>query len=189
MVKNNLMYKRLFGKNILTLIANAGLYLRPQSLFVTEEEGTFLQNIKSHSAFAELGVSLDRRIGEHLTFSLDAGITGNLRQLDVKRDGQTHYPTSDFNTKYNILNAYGTISLIYINEKLEGVVKMPLKFGHYDLSEALSGLDMSKSKYYWAPSLSLKYMASENLSLSLNAGLSSAERRRMNVYSGVVFTN
>lgn len=189
LVKNNFMYKRLFGKNILTLIANAGLYLRPQSLLVTEEKGSLLQDIKSHSAFAELGASLDKRIGEHFTFSLDAGITGNLRQLDVKRDGQTHYPTSDINTKYNIFNAYGTVSLIYLNEKLEGVLKMPLKFGHYDLSDVLSGLDMNKSKLYWAPSLSLKYMASENLSLSLDAGLSSSERRRMNIYSGVVFTN
>ena len=188
LVKNDFLYKRLLGKNILTLSLNAGLYSRPQDLRVRREKGDFAQLIQANSAYADGGVSFDARLNKSLTLSLNGGVTGNIRQLDMQLTGLGDY-TPDIDSRFSIFNAYAGASFTYITDKLQATLKLPLKFGHYDLSDKMTALNLKDSKFYLAPSLSMKYEATEELSLSLDASVSGNERKRMGIYPSLIFND
>ena len=144
--------------------------------------------IQANSAYADGGVSFDARLNKSLTLSLNGGVTANIRQLDMQLTGLDDY-TPDIDSRFSIFNAYAGASLTYITDKLQATFKMPLKFGHYDLSDKVTALDIKDSKFYMTPSLSIKYEATEDLSLSLDASVSSNERKRMDIYPSLIFND
>ena len=188
-LKDDFVFKHHLGKSILTLNANAGLYLRPQELHVKQKEETFKQNIKSSSAYAEVGAMIDRKTGKYLTLSLEGGATVNFRALDMQLAGFNPLEIPNIDSQTNIFNAYTGLSFTFITDKMQAELKFPLKYGHYNLKNKPSALDISKSKVYFSPAFSVKYEASKNLSLSLEAALKSNERKRMNLYPGMLFSD
>ncbi len=189
LLTNDFLMKRHFGRSILSINANAGLYLRPQDLDVTKTEDAFSQKIKASSLYADLGLTLDTKLSQQLTFSLNGGVAGNIRKLDVNFLGLQDMNVPDINSKLNILNAYAGLTFTYINDRLQATLGLPLKYGNYDLTDKNTGLDETKSKVYFSPSLSAKYQASQNLSLSLDASLRNNEVNRMELYPNLIFND
>ena len=189
LVQDEFLYKRHLGGSILSFDAKAGLYSRPQDLDVEKPEGLFTQAISANSAFAETGVTLDNKLSDHLTLSLNGGVTGNTRQLDVNLKGLNNYTTPDVDSKLQVFNAYGGGKLTFINDKLQAVFEFPLRYGNYDLDDKITGLKESKSKFYIEPNIDMKYEVSPNLSLSLTGRFAQDEVERMNLFPSMVFND
>ncbi len=190
LIKNNFQYKLPLGENVLTIGANAGLYLRPQTLEVAKErEGVIGQDISSYSAYAETKVMLDRRINNHFTFSVYAGLSGNLRQLEANMKGMASVRLQDVNSRYNAFDALGGASLTYISNSLQATVTLPIEFSHFSLKDVMTQSKQHKSKQYFSPELTLTYIPFDFLSLNLEAALYDEEHPRMNVYKGMVFSD
>jgi hypothetical protein len=190
LLKNTFQYKMPLGDNVFTLSANAGLYSRPQNLSVTKErEGTFRQEISSYSAFAEAGAVLDRRINDRFTFSLNAGLSGNIRQLKAEMKELADFMLPDVKSGYNVFNAFGGVSLTYIADHLQGTFKLPLDYGYYSLKDKKEHTEKHKSKYYLSPQLSLTYIPFDFLSLNFEGAIYNDEHPRLNVYKGMVFSD
>ena len=190
LLKNNFQYKLPLGENVLTIGANAGLYSRPQNLSVSKErEGTIRQEISSYSAYAETKVMLDRRIGNHLTFSLDAGMSGNLRQLKADMLELVDHELQDVNSRFNAFDVYSGTSLTYISDRLQATVRLPFNYTHYVLKDQMNKSRQHKSKYFFSPELTFTYIPFEFLSLNLETAIYNNEHPRMNIYNGMVFSD
>jgi len=189
-VKDDFIYKRTLGKNILTLNLNTGIYSRPQDLDVTKTDGQFSQKIKALSAYAEAGATLDNRLNDRLTLSLNAGAAANHRTLDVKLNGLKSYQVSDIDARISVLNAFAGATLTYITDMMQVEIKAPLKWGNYNMKDRMTtGQDKQKSSLFFSPNLSAKYQASENLSLALEAYLTQNEPNRMRLYPHLIFND
>jgi hypothetical protein len=191
LVKNNFQYKLPLGDNVLTLSANAGLYSRPQSLNVVKErEGVLRQEISSYSAYGEFKTMLDRRISDHLTFSLDAGLTGNIRHLKAEMKELADYELPNSESRFNAFTAFGGASLTYISDHLQATLGLPIDYAHFSLKDQMNQRETtSKSKFYFSPELSLTYIPFEFLSLNLEGALYDNEHPRYNIYKGLVFSD
>ena len=152
LLKNNFQYKLPLGENVLTIGANAGLYSRPQNLTVSKElEGVIRQEISSYSAYAETKVMLDRRISSHLTFSLDAGLSGNLRQLKADMLDLVDYELPGVKSRFNAFDVYAGASLTYISDQLQATLRLPLSFSRYALRDLMNHSKQHKSKNFFSP--------------------------------------
>lgn len=189
LLKNDFLYKRHLSKGVLTLNANAGLYLRPQELHVEQGDETFHQDIKASSAYAEVGAMIDRKLNNRITVSLEGGATANFRMLDTRLLGYNPLEIADMTSNTDIINAYTGLSFTYISEKLQATLQFPLRYGYYRMKDEESDLDIDKSKLFFSPSFIAKYDASENFSFTLKANLKSREPKRMNLFPGVVFND
>ena len=190
LLKNNFQYKLPLGENVLTIGANAGLYSRPQNLTVSKElEGVIRQEISSYSAYAETKVMLDRRISSHLTFSLDAGLSGNLRQLKADMLDLVDYELPGVKSRFNAFDVYAGASLTYISDQLQATLRLPLSFSRYALRDLMNHSKQHKSKNFFSPELTLTYIPFQFLSLNLEAAVYDNEHPRMNVYNGMVFSD
>ena len=83
--------------------------------------------------------------------------------------------------------ADGTITVNNSRMKLQAELSLPVEFGDYHMTDELNNTKMNKSKFYWEPMLNLKYEASKNLSLTLQARLDADEVNRKNLYPGMIF--
>ena len=189
LVKDDFLYKRHLGKNILTLNLNTGIYSRPQDLDVVKEDGLFSQEIDATSAFGEIGATLDNKLTDQLTLSLNAGASGNHREVDVKLKGLYDYSTSDIDARINIFNAFAGATLTYINDRMQAVMKLPLNYGHYDQEDKIGAQDKSKGHVFFSPDINMKYQASEKLSISLEGHYTENEPSRMRFYPGMIFND
>ena len=190
LLKNNFQYKLPLGENVLTIGANAGLYTRPQNLTVTKErEGTIRQEISSYSAYAETKIMLDRRIGNHLTFSLDAGVSGNLRKLDADMLELVDHELQNVKSRFNAFYAYSGASLTYISDHLQATVRLPFNYMQYGLKDLMNQSRQHKSKYFFSPELTLNYIPFQFLSLNLEASLDNNEHPHMNIFNGMLFSD
>ena len=191
LVKNNFQYKLPMGDNVLTLSANAGLYSRPQTLNVVKErEGVLRQEITSYSAYGEFKAMLDRRISNHLTFSLNAGITGNLRHLKAEMKELADYDLPDSESRFNAFTAFSGASLTYISDHLQATLDLPIDYAHFSLKDLINQQDKTrKSKFYFSPELTLTYIPFKFLSLNLEAAIYNNEHPRYNIYKGLVFSD
>lgn len=187
LIKDDFLYKTHLGKNILSVKADAGLYLRPQDLKVKKEQHPFFQQIKANSSFASLGLTYDIRLNNQLSLSLKGGASENLRGLKVNRSELPGLEMPNMKSKLNVFNAYAEAKLTYITEKLQAELSLPVEFGDYHMTDELNNTKMNKSKFYWEPMLNLKYEASKNLSLTLQARLDADEVNRKNLYPGMIF--
>jgi len=187
LVKNDFLYKTHVGKNILSLKSGAGMYLRPQDLNVEREQIPFSQNIEANSYYLNLGATYDIRLNNKLNLSLDGGASGNSRGLKVKRTTIPGLESPNIDSKMNVLNAYAEAKLTYITDRLQAELSMPVRYGDYSMKDKLEDSEMSKSKFYLEPSLNVKYEASDNLSLSMEARLDADEINRKNTYPGIIF--
>ncbi len=187
LIKDDFLYKTHLGKNILSVKADAGLYLRPQDLEVKREQHPFFQQIKANSSFASLGLTYDIRLNNRLSLSLKGGASENLRGLKVNRSELPGLEMPNMKSKLNVFNAYAEAKLTYITEKLQAELSLPVEYGDYHMTDELSNTKMNKSKFYWEPMLNLKYEASKNLSLTLQARLDADEVNRKNLYPGMIF--
>jgi hypothetical protein len=156
---------------------------------VVQEAETFRQKTKSSSAYAELGAVIDRKLNNHFTISLEGGATGNLRKLDTRLTGYNPLLMEDMTSNTNVFNAFTGLSFTYITDKLQATMKLPVRYGYYQLKDKETDLDIDASKFFFSPSLSAKYEASENFSFSLEASYKSNERKRMLLYPGMVFSD
>ena len=191
LVKNNFQYKLPLGKNVLTFSANAGLYSRPQSLSVVKErEGVFRQEITSYSAYGEVKAMLDRRISDHLTFSLDAGMTGNIRRLKAEMKELADYELPDSESRFNAFTAFGGASLTYISDHLQATFGLPIDYAHFSLKDLMNQQETTrKSEFYFSPELSLTYIPFNFLSLNFEGAIYDNEHPRYNIYKGLVFSD
>ena len=190
LLKNSFQYKLPLGENVLTIGANAGLYSRPQNLSVSNErEGTIRQEISSYSAYAEAKAMLDRRISNHLTFSLYAGLSGNLRQLKADMLELVDHELQDVKSRFNAYNIYSGASLTYISDRLQASVSLPIDYSHFALKDLMNQSKRHASKYYFSPELTLTYIPFQFLSLNLEAALYDNEHPRMDIYKGMVFSD
>lgn len=187
LIKDDFLYKTHLGKNILSVKADAGLYLRPQDLEVKRELHPFLQIIKANSSFASLGLTYDIRLNNRLSLSLKSGASENLRGLKVNRSELSGLEMPNMKSKLNVFNAYAEARLTYITEKLQAELSLPVEYGDYHMTDELNNTKMNKSKFYWEPMLNLKYEASKNLSLTIQARLDADEVNRKNLYPGMIF--
>lgn len=187
LIKDDFLYKTHLGKNILSVKADAGLYLRPQDLKVKREQHPFFQQIKANSSFASLGLTYDIRLNNQLSLSLKSGASENLRGLKVNRSELPGLEMPNMKSKLNVFNAYAEAKLTYITDKLQAELSMPVEYGDYHMTDELNNTKMNKSKFYWEPMLNLKYEASKNLSLTLQARLDADEVNRKNLYPGMIF--
>ncbi len=186
---NDFLFKTHLGKNILSINSKLGMYLRPQNLDVVREAYPFSQQLKSGSYYANFGLSYDIKLTKNLSLNLNAGVSENLRDLKVTRNELPDLESSNIKSKLNVFNAYTEAKLTFINDKLQAVLSMPVRFGDYNMKDQLLDTKMAKSKFYLEPSLNVKYEASEQLSLSFEARLNADEIRRKNLYPGVIFEN
>lgn len=187
LLKNDFLYKTHLGRNILSVKADAGLYLHPQDLEVKREEFPFMQKIKANSAFASLGLTYDIRLNNQLSLSLKGGASENLRGLKVKRTDLPGLDMPNMESKLNVFNAYAEAKLTYISDKLQAEVSLPLNYDDFHMTDELADTKMDKSMVYLQPMLNLKYEASQNLSLALEARLDADEVDRKNLYPGMIF--
>lgn len=189
MLKNDFLYKKHLGKNILSLNSEAGLYSHPQDLDVAKPQNPFTQQLKSQSAYLSFGATLDMMLNEHLNLSLNGGAAGNLRSLSTKLPPLPGIPITGIDSEMDVFNAYAGAKLTYITDKLQAELSFPVKYGDYQMEDKLNGEKMQKSKFYLIPSLNVKYDVSQNLSLSLMAQLDADEINRKNTYPGLIFSN
>lgn len=189
LVKNDLLYKWSLGRHILTLNSNIGIYSRPQDMVVNKGDGIFSQIIKATSAFADANITFDTKLNNQLTISIDGGVSGNNRNMDVKLLGVKGTDAPNIDSRLNVFNAFGGATLTFINDRLQATATLPLKYGSYSMKDKLGGLDNHHGKFYFSPSLSVKYEATNNISLSLEASATSNEVKRMNLYPNLVFSN
>jgi hypothetical protein len=187
LVYDDFLYKRRMGSNIFTLSSNIGFSMYPQDLKLTKEDGIISQDIKANSLYGELNAKVDRKMNDKLSLSVYAGAAGNTRELDMHLTGLDITPNID--SRLNVFNAYGGATLTYITERLQAEVKLPVRYGHYNLTDKITNLDMNKSRLYLLPSLSVKYAASQRLSLALDASYSMNEVERKNLYPNIVFND
>ena len=136
-LKNSFHLKRLVGDHVLSVEMLTGYNTRPQNLDMERNEDNeslvSKQNIKSYSAYMDLGAKYDIIINDNLNFTLNAGGAYNSRNL------KTHYLESfsqeqakPLDENLSILNFYGGASLTYITDKFQGTVGVPMYFGAYD---------------------------------------------------------
>ena len=187
-VRNDFLYKMHLGRNILSLNSQAGFNLRPQNLDVSRDIYPFSQQIKANSLYFTLGATYDIKLNRGLNLSLDAGVAGNLRELEVRQSDIPVLPSADMNTSFRVWNAHAEAKLTYVGERLQAELRMPVKFGDYTMKDKLLGTEMNKSKVYPEPKLKVKYEASKNLSLALNAKLNADEINRKATFPGMVIT-
>lgn len=191
LLRNNFQYKFPIGDNVLTFSANAGLYSRPQTLNVVKErEGVLRQEITSYSAYGEVKAMLDRRISDRLTFSLNAGMTGNIRHLKAEMKELADYGLPDSESRFNAFTAFGGASLTYISDRLQATLGLPIDYAHFSLKDLMNQHDSTrKSKFYFSPELTLTYIPFEFLSLNFEGAVYNNEHPRYNIYKGLVFSD
>ena len=187
LLKDDFLYKTHLGKNILSVKADAGLYLRPQDLEVKREQHPFMQQIKANSSYASIGLTYDIRLNDQLSLSLNSGASENLRSLKVNRSELPGLEMPNMKSKLDVFNANAEAKLTYMTDKLQAEVSFPVKYGDYHLTDQLNDNKMNKSKFYLEPELNIKYEASSNLSLALEARLDVDEVERKNLYPGMIF--
>ena len=185
-LKNDFVYKTHLGSNILSINSEAGFYFRPQDIDVDRVVYPFYQNIKSRSYFINASATYDILLKQGLTLSLNGGASANRRELEVERTNLPILPTNPIESTYNIWNAHMEGKLTYITERLQAELRMPVKYGDYTMKDKLLNTEMSKQKVYWEPKLNVKYEASKDLSLGLNAKLIADEIDRKETYPGII---
>lgn len=190
-IKNDFLYKHPIGKNILSLNANIGFYVRPQDLNVDRETVIYSQYIKSNSSYFDLGARFDISLTDQLKLALRGGMAGNARSLEVDLSPlpDEGIMAPNINTQVKVFNGYASAGLTYITDKMQAALTLPLKYGNYNMEDSHSSIDMNKSKFYFSPSLSVKYEASQNLSLSLRASYNANEISRASLYPHLILND
>ena len=184
---DDFIYKRRMGRNIFTLSSSIGFAMYPQDLKLTKEDGIITQGIKANSLHGELNAIIDHKMNDKLSLSVYVGASGNSRNLDMHLTGLDITPNID--SRLNVFNAYSGATFTYITDRLQAEVKLPVRYGHYSLTDKVTNLDMNKSRLYFLPSLSVKYIASQRVSLAFDASYSMNEVERKNLYPNMVFND
>lgn len=185
-ISDNLSYKHAFGKNVLNILFKASYNTRPQNLLVEKENTNFFQDISTSSAYVDLGARYDIKLSDQLTLAFNAGGSGNFRSLKTDMKTNMGNMPDNLDASINIYNAFSGAKVTYITDNLQAELSLPVVLGNYNQKNNVSHKSSSESKVFFSPSLSLKYEASRNLSLSLMANVMDKEVDRKKIYPGMV---
>ncbi len=164
-----------------------GAYLsKPQRLQLDLQDGLFLQEISHRSAYLNGSVSLRRNLGP-VTLRVRGGVSENLRFLETGLRGTVG--DQDTESRLSALKIFSEASLSYISERLQAVLKFPLNYGRYGVLDVLDDTRTDGSRWYFSPSLSLKWDAASFLALNVVLSANSDEINRDRLFPGVIFQN
>lgn len=192
-LKNDFHIKRRLGDNVLSINAMTGYNTRPQQLLMNrynenaEKSESLDQNVKATSAYFDLGAKLDISLTDNLNLSFRAGGAYNSRNLDSQLKGSNSSDVHNVND-LNVLNAFGSASLTFINDKMQAEFNLPALYSGYDSSfgEKNNRVDNNDNVFCFYPSFNVKYDVTKHLSLALSGDLDQAPIDRKRIYSGVV---
>lgn len=185
-VKNELNYYFPLGSNILAIDVVGAYVSRPQSLTIEDNDGTLHETVTSHSSSIDASATYKLSLGD-FNLSAKGGTEYNGRSLVTEVTGIEDMGETGSDSHLGVTMLYTEAALTYIDNKLQAEITVPFKMGRYDLKDNIQETDLTKSKSYFSPSLSLKYEASENLSISADASYQQDEVNRRRLYSGLIF--
>jgi len=185
---NEMEYKFPLGNNILSIDSEVNLRTRPEHITIDRDWAVFSQNIDSRSADVDLYATYNMNFGK-FTASLKAGGSGYSRSISTEMTGAGEIADTQNKSTLNILRFVTNASLTYISNKLQLEANIPLTLGHYNLIDRVGDDNMEDTKLYFAPSVSAKYQATNNLSFTGMVASNQEEVSHIMLYPGLVFND
>ena len=185
-IKDEFKYNFPVGKNILAINVEGAFISRPQSLVIQNDEGALSETITSRSSSIDASATYNVSLGS-FNLSAKGGGSYNDRSMITEISDIEGLDDSGNDSRLGVMMLYTEAALTYIDDKMQAELTLPFKLGRYDLKDNILKSDLTKNKSYFSPSLSVKYEASENLSLSAGASYQQDEVNRRRLYSGLIF--
>ena len=185
-LKNELKYYFPLGKNILAIDVVGAYLSRPQSLVIQNTDGALRETITSHSSSIDASATYKVALGD-FNISAKGGSSFNGRSLVTEMTALEGLDSSGNDSHLGVLMLYTEAAVTYLDDNLQAELTIPFKMGKYDLKDNILESDLTKNKTYFSPSLSVKWEATDNLSIGADASYNQNEVNRRRLYSGLIF--
>lgn len=188
MIQNDLSYLKPFGNWILAVTSRNSLSSNPQELEVVRADSNQHQSVNTKGLYSDTRFSYGLTSNKWTT-AFRGGVRVMNRSLNTTLTGVEEMETIDNNSTFGYVSAFIQPNFNYVSDKLQWELGLPVNYYHYWFNEEVGDSTSGKDVVNFAPFLSLKYVISPLLSVTVEGQIDYDEVNAGNSYTGMILTN